>query len=352
MYYLTNTLVKHHPIGRYTEIGMRFSALTAVAAFCAGLGFAQTPPDSNYTLALADHKGQLQWTAPGFKILQSSAKANGQEIGVRARDTSGRLTLLGFLFLVPDDAPLTGAKCRDGALEQEKKSRADMKILGTSELTRPQGSPLALASYTWTGKDGAPGYTVRGFLGSGDLCGDLEFDSARPISADDGDLKGIFSTYKLDPDYAPQFRDVVLYAQLLYQAQSYRTAAAVLQKALTMLPENGAPFPSAKIAKRVVTEQAAMAYGLSGDVTSARAILALGISEDPDYPMYYYNLACADAAEKKLADARRHLQQAFERKANLNPGETMPDPSKDESFLPYQANKEFWLFVLDLQKRR
>ena len=92
-----------------------------------------------------------------------------------------------------------------------------------------------------------------------------------------------------------------------------------------------------------------MAYGISGDLSKARAILALAIAEDPDYPMYYYNLACADAGEKKLPEARRHLQQAFERKANLNPGETMPDPTKDDSFAPYQTDKAFWSFLEGLQ---
>jgi hypothetical protein len=68
--------------------------------------------------------------------------------------------------------------------------------------------------------------------------------------------------------------------------------------------------------------------------------------------LYYYNLACADAEEKKLADARRHLQEAFARKANLISGEAMPDPTKDDSFLPYRNDKDFWTFVKGLQDSR
>jgi len=30
-------------------------------------------------------------------------------------------------------------------------------------------------------------------------------------------------------------------------------------------------------------------------------------------------------------------------------GETMPDPTKDDSFLPYRDNKEFWAFVESLR---
>jgi hypothetical protein len=40
--------------------------------------------------------------------------------------------------------------------------------------------------------------------------------------------------------------------------------------------------------------------------------------------------------EKNLAGAKNHLQQAFARKANVIDGEALPDPTKDDSFLPYR----------------
>ena len=88
-----------------------------------------------------------------------------------------------------------------------------------------------------------------------------------------------------------------------------------------------------------------MSYGMAGDLKTARRIFETGAAEDPDYPMNYYNLACADAGEKKLSDAKAHLQQAFDRKANVNPGEKMPIPTEDDSFLLYKSNREFWTFV-------
>src|SRR5437762_1913353 len=44
---------------------------------------AQRTSDANYKLALSEHKGQLTWSADGFKIVQSSAKGNGREVGIR-----------------------------------------------------------------------------------------------------------------------------------------------------------------------------------------------------------------------------------------------------------------------------
>jgi hypothetical protein len=44
-----------------------------------------------------------------------------------------------------------------------------------------------------------------------------------------------------------------------------------------------------------------------------------------------------------------HLQQAFDRKANVNQGESMPVPTEDDSFLPYKDNRPFWTFLQGLK---
>lgn len=100
--------------------------------------------------------------------------------------------------------------------------------------------------------------------------------------------------------------------------------------------------------RRVTIDQAGMSYGMSGDIPQARARFEAAIAKDPDYPMYYYNLACADAEEKNLASARVHLQEAVARKANMIPGEHVPDPKKDDFFIPYKRDKDFWTFVKGL----
>src|SRR5580693_9123154 len=106
---------------------------------------AQTPvKDGNFTLALPDHQGQLKWNAEGFKVVQSSAKPNGAEVGIRANDGSSQFTLLGFLFLFPEQAPMTSAKCRDGVLEPAKKSNPTIKIAASTQMARSDGPPVEL----------------------------------------------------------------------------------------------------------------------------------------------------------------------------------------------------------------
>jgi tetratricopeptide (TPR) repeat protein len=323
--------------------GFLFLALVAL-----GSGFAQTDAaGADYKLALPSHPGQLQWHADGFKILESSAKPSGREIGIRGVDASGRLHFLGFLFLVPEQAPLTSKKCRDGAIEPEEKGSPGLKILATSAITQADGQPIELVRYTSQGRDAKTSYMVRGFVATGEICGDLEFYSDAPIAAEDAGMRQVFASYRLDPHYVPGFGDSFLYAQILYDHQMYKGAAPLFEQALSQLADS--KRPDINTMRRVLTDQAGMAYGISGNIAKSRALFEAAIAKDPDYPLYYYNLACADAEEKKLADAQAHLQQAFARKANVLPGETMPDPATDDSFLPYRDNKEFWKFIEGLR---
>ncbi|HKV26836.1 MAG TPA: tetratricopeptide repeat protein [Candidatus Acidoferrales bacterium] len=309
-----------------------------MAVACAS---AQTSTDAaNFKLALPTHPGQLQWSADGFKVIQSSAKPNGREIGIRGQDQTG-LTFLAFLFLFPERAPLTSTKCRDGVLSPEQKSNPTLKILSTSEAERADNNPVAIVNYTSRDRDGKLWYAMRGFIASSDICGDIEFYGNSPIDATSPRMKKILESYRLDPNYIPQFSDVFLYAEVLYRARMYKASAPILEQALGEIADD----KNQETTRRAITDQAGMAYGISGDVPKARAIFEAAIARDPDYPLYYYNLACADAQEKKLTDARIHLQQAFARKANIIPGETMPDPTKDDSFLPYKHNKDFWAFI-------
>jgi len=300
----------------------------------------QSALDTAFKISLPTHPGQLQWHADDFKIIETSTKSKGQEIGLRGKDASGRLAFLGFLFLIPEQAPLSSAKCRDGALAEEK-NNPTLKILPISHIESSEVIPVALATYSTQGRDGKKWFTVRGFVATGDICGDLELYSNTAISADDGEIRKIFESYGFEPRYVPQFNDIFTYAQILYQHQMYKAAAPIFEQALAKLDDDKAQ----QTMRRVTTDQAGMSYGMSGDISKARALFEAAIAKDPDYPLYYYNLACADAEEKKLADARVHLQDAFARKANMIPGEKFPDPTKDDSFLPYQNNKNFWSFL-------
>jgi hypothetical protein len=330
-----------------SNLRLFFAALPLFSGLVAGQSF-QGP---DFRLALPNHQGQLKWSAPGFKIIQSSAKSNGREIGIRGQEESGRLSFLGFLFLFPEQAPLTSAKCRDEVLGPEKKSNSTLRIVALSEDTRAASSPIALASYTARASGGSTAYMLRGFVAAGDICGDLELYSKSAIDPEDPAVKKILSSYRLDENYSPGSTDAFAYAQILYVSHQYRAAAPTFETALERLAAD-TQWSDKTTIRRVLTDQAGMAYGMSGNLAKARTIFLKGIAEDPGYALYYYNLACTDAGENNLSDAKAHLREAFARRANVVRGETLPDPMHDDSFLPYRGNKEFWTFLENLSRAR
>jgi tetratricopeptide (TPR) repeat protein len=325
-------------------------ACGSLAAWGQAKSAGQLPGNADFKLALANHNGQIQWKAAGFKITETSAKPDGREIGIRAQDASGRLSFLGFLFQVPEQAPVTSAKCRDASLDEEKANDPTFKQTRSSEVAGTDRVPVSVVDYSVQGKGGSPAYSVRGFIASGDLCGDLEVYSNEAIRSEDPEVLQIFQSLQLDEHYQPVFNDVFFYAQVLFNSQQFAAAGPLFERSLTLAAD--AKRVDTKLWRRMATDQAGMSYGMSGDANKARTIFEAAIAKDPDYPMYYYNLACADAQEKNLADARKHLQQAFDRKANTLPGESMPGPTTDDSFTPYSSDKEFWSFLEGLRAKR
>jgi len=92
----------------------------------------------------------------------------------------------------------------------------------------------------------------------------------------------------------------------------------------------------------VLVDNLGMSYGITGDLQKAKETFEYGVSKDPTYPLFHYNLACTYAEMGDAAEAGNFLKKAFEYKANFLPGESMPDPRKDDSFKKLMKNnKEF-----------
>jgi hypothetical protein len=94
--------------------------------------------------------------------------------------------------------------------------------------------------------------------------------------------------------------------------------------------------------RRVVTDELSMSLGISGDVKGSREVNEAAIAKDPEYPLYYYNLSCADAEAGDPRAARTHLQLAFDRRVHKLKGETFSDPTEDDSLQKLRKDDAFW----------
>jgi len=261
-----------------------------------------------------------------------------------------RLTASYILFLNDTAAP-TAAGCRDSVMKpliEGMSKQAKLKNIQQSTYTTTDGRQLLVASYLIAETQGMPvnEQNVFAFIGNDHLCAEFHISKDLYKPADDKPMNAELDLFRLDADYTPESSDYFFLATLLYDKEHAIAQAAVYyQPAFDLLPDT-APLTT----RRVITDQLSMAYGISGDLKKSRAINEAAILKDPDYPFYYYNLACADAESGDATAAQTHLQQAYDRRANTLKGEHLPDPSKDDSFLKLKKDKAFWAFVQSLPK--
>jgi hypothetical protein len=309
--------------------------LIAIAVF-APTSFltAQTQPFS-----LPIHSGAMVLDLDGFKIVQSSAKPGGTELGLRVHDEGLHAALL-FLFLTPENTHQTPASCRQAELDQVRKSMGanfeDVKLDPGTKDDETRATMLV------SGKNGQHLY---GFHASGDQCFSIEVYADAGKTLDLNKASSFLDRQRYDSNYIPSDKEKFIYAEVLYRNHQYKASVPIYADYLKSLPSDR----SHSLQRRVATDNMGMALGMSGDVDGARKVFQEASNEDPDYPMYYYNLACADAEQGNAKDAKLHLQQAFERKRNTLPGEHLPDPSQDDSIVKLKKDKDFWTFVQTLR---
>src|SRR6266496_6407326 len=127
-------------------------------------------------------------------------------------------------------------------------------------------------------------------------------------------------------------------AHALFRQKKYATAIGAYEKVLDL--ENRGQALSQKD-HRILIDQLVMSYGMDGQMQKVHALVDQAIQQDPEYPLNYYNLACAYAEEGDKQKALANLQRAFDRKASVLKGEQMPDPRVDPSFQKYVGDPDF-----------
>ncbi len=300
-----------------------------------------------FAFAFATHPGYLELNLPTYAITELSAKPNGNEFGIRAKDRDTGMTELGFLYLPAGKSPLTADSCMQSQLRSEMKEIQDQasyrNLKGKRIARSPSGLEVGVVEYEPTKKMPRRfGYTARLFVAANDICADISFDSDNLIAP--SVVEALIAAIKFDPNRTPDFFAKFRYATVLFDHRQVAAAAPVYESALTLV----STVDDATKWRRVATDQASMSYGMAGDLKHSREINEAAIRQDPNYPLYYYNLACGDAESGDASGARNHLQQAFDRRANTLKGETLPDPAKDDSILKLKSDKDFWSFVQSL----
>jgi tetratricopeptide (TPR) repeat protein len=282
---------------------------------------------------------------------------NGTRPVIQLTNTKTNLDLSYLIFPNPNQTP-TAEACRDSVIDPILANLGhDIKIENKqrSMRTLKTGQKLAIISYYIASAGPIPIHdqNVFGFLGDAHTCAEIHLSIVKFTPSQQPLFDKALDDFDADLSYKPTSFDYASLGAIFYNAeQNYAAAAPYYRRALDTAP---APTDSALRAQslaytRYLTDQLSMSYGISRDLKRSREVNEAAIAKDPDYPLYYYNLACADAEEGNASAARMHLEQAFARRANTIVGEHMPDPTQDSSILKLKYDKAFWTFVESLPK--
>jgi tetratricopeptide (TPR) repeat protein len=290
----------------------------------------------------------VQIDSPGFTVNNRETQKDGREY-LLANNSKTGVELSVTLEESKDGAD--SSTCPD-YLQQRVKALAQLGVTGiqTSEL-----NSMAVVEFLIPSVQGVP-VQQRNLIAcvvKEDVYIDIHLSKAQFQPKDESLLTNVLKEVRFsdqasatssntNPSAAASSADYFREGSRLYAAQNFAGAIGPYEKALELEKNHSA---LSKDYWRVLVDNLGMAYGITGDLTRAEQTFNYGLSKDPTYPMFYYNLACTAAGRQDMGKAMEFLGKAFSLKANAIPGEGMPDPRRDDSFQRFMSNEQFRKFA-------
>ncbi len=239
-------------------------------------------------------------------------------------------------------------------MEEKLKRNSSLASGSLKGITYRESGEMHILEFTLPELDGVPTNqkNLFGCLIKDDVFVDLHISKVFFKAADRPIFDALLQSFRFVPREATDTPVSAGNSLRLFQegsryfiAHQYREAIAPYQRAFEI--EKSTPTLNKNL-WRLLINNLSIAYGITYDLTSARDALTYGVSKDPDYPLFYYNLACVTAEKGDLPDTKNYLKLAFERRDNVIPGETFPDARVDDSFQKLLLQKVFRQFLNSL----
>jgi hypothetical protein len=257
------------------------------------------------------------------------------------------------VYLEAAKGPAGPAECKH-SLEEKEKHNASLAADGLKGVNYRQSGAIQILEFMLPEADGVPTNQKNTFgcLIKDDVFVDIHISKVFFKAADqplfDALLQSVhFVPWEATDTPVPMGNSLKLFQEgsRYFLAHQYREAIPPYRKAFEI--EKNTPTLGKNL-WRVLIDNLSIAYGITHDLTSAREALMYGVSKDPDYPLFYYSLACVAAEKGDLPDTENYMKLAFERRENMIPGETFPDARVDDSFQKLLLQKEFRQFLASL----
>jgi hypothetical protein len=339
---------------------MKCKSITRVVALITLISPAARPqsggPQEKLLVSYPGKTWAIEIDSPGFVVGTREHQPNNREYLVANDPATGMVV---SVMLEKDNGPADSATCPDYLLKRVKSLPADFTV---TDVRSSQIADMAVIEYLIPVAQKIP-VRQKNFvacLAHEDVYVDVHLSKAQFHDSDESLFTDVLKKVRVSdlaasapPDHsstAPtkqsisgeNVMDYFREGSRYFLAHDFHNAIGPYQTALDL--EKKSPQLD-RTMWRVLVDNLGMAYGITGDLNRSEETYSYGLSKDPNYPNFYYDLACVSAERKDMDKTMEYLQKAFARKANVISGETMPDPRQDDSFQRFMSNDRFRKFV-------
>ncbi|HEY2821507.1 MAG TPA: hypothetical protein VGJ06_10750 [Candidatus Acidoferrum sp.] len=296
----------------------------------------------------------LEMQTPGFSVEKNVIQPDGRRYFL-AEDKANKIVASVYLEAM-SGAPAAG-ECQR-SLHAKEAQFSPMSKQGLKDVVYSERDGMDVLEYLLPEVQGAPiqQHNVFACLIKDNVFVDIHLSKAPYTSEDKPAFDELLASFRfVDKAPAPAAAAATAYAatsaalnsalqmfrvgSYYYVSQKYKESIGPYQRALNL--EKANPTLD-KTSWYVLVDNLTVAYGLTGDLTNAENVVRYGISQDSNYPVFFYNLACLDAEKGDVAGAEANLTLANDRRANALPGETFDaDARTDDSFRKLMQQKAF-----------
>jgi len=289
--------------------------------------------DPKLSLSLPSISWELEISAQGFIIQDAEIAPSGNAARLQAANKATGMTLSAFL----EPAASVGGprECRDYYWNRMKDSPFKKEQVKMYESVGMPVIEYVVPEYRGVKVNQK---NIYAYMVEGGYWIEVHVSKTGTSGAGEDPFVAVLKSIRINKSLVRSSRDHFLYGSVYYRNKNYKDASLQYEKALTLEKRTRSLDPNMW---KVLIDQLGMSYGISGELTKAKALFEWAITQEPEYPMFYYNLACAFAEIGDRDQALKNLRLAFKYKDNMISGEKFPDPKTDSSFRKFMQDKDF-----------
>ncbi len=294
---------------------------------------AESAATNSVYLAVPGSSWSLEIGAPGFTLQERNFSPDGTAARLSAHNKKRNLILSAFIEKAP--RPGDAKECREYYWSKAKESP-----LKKDDVKMSDAGSAALVEYIVRENTGTEFIqkNINVYFAKDTYWIDVHLSKADFRADEEPILRSIVKEIRFNDKFVPSAIECAVWGSFFMSKAKYADAIRYNAKALELEKTN----PTLSHRQQVfVLIDLINAYGNSGDVKKAREMSAWALTKEPGYPSFYYTLACSYAELGDKKQALENLRNALRNKAELFPGDQLPDPKSDPSFSKYSADQDF-----------